>query len=127
MISEYVNLQMAISNRAVEVGRILQQEHYAMTSVPFPAAVPGLNDISENDVAIVVGMSADKEWVCIHIPIHLFETGTPADIRVWSYAQNTANERRLKNMEDADATGKRTGEIAMLKELAAKYPEALNE
>ena len=98
-----------------------------MKSVPFPAAVPGLNDISENDVAIVVGMGSDREWACIHIPIPLFETGTPADIRVWAYSQNAANEKRLKTLDDTDATAKRRDEIAVLKELAAKYPEVLSE
>ena len=96
-----------------------------MESVPFPAAVPGLNDIMEDTVAIVVGMAADREWVCIHIPIPLFETGSPADVRVWAGSQNAANAKRIRSLEDKDASVKRADEIAILKELAAKYPEEL--
>ena len=127
MISEYVNLQLAVSQRCTEIGRVLQQTHYAMAFVPFPAAVPALSNITETEIAILVGMNSEQEWVCIHIPISLFETGTPADVRVWAYHQNTDNEKRLRLIEDKDSESKRSGEIVMLKELAAKYPEALNE
>ena len=98
-----------------------------MKSVPFPAAVPSLGGITETEVYILVGINENQEWVCIHIPISLFETGTPADVRVWAYHQNTDNEKRLRLIEDKDSESKRSGEIVMLKELAAKYPEALNE
>lgn len=127
MIAEYVDLQIAVSQRAQQIGRVLQQEHYSMKSVPFPAAVPSLGGITETEVYILVGINENQEWVCIHIPISLFETGTPADVRVWAYHQNTDNEKRLRLIEDKDSESKRSGEIVMLKELAAKYPEALNE
>lgn len=127
MISEYVNLQIAVFQRCTEIGRVLQQTHYAMAFVPFPAAVPALSNITETEIAILVGMNAEQEWVCIHIPISLFESGTLADVRVWSYHQNTDNEKRVRLLEDKDSEVKRSGEISMLKELVAKYPEALNE
>ena len=127
MISEYIGLQTAVSQRAIQIGRILQHEHYAMEYVQFPAAVPGLSGVTETEVSILVGMNADQEWACINVPIPLFETGTPADIRVWSYSQNEANAKRVRALEDKDSESKRAGEIAILKELLVKYPEVMNE
>ena len=127
MIAEYVDLQIAVAQRAQQIRRVLQQEHYSMKFVPFPAAVPSLGGITETEISILVGINENQEWVCIHIPISLFETGTPADVRVWAYYQGTANEKRLRTLEDKDSETKRSGEISMLKELVAKYPEALNE
>ena len=98
-----------------------------MAFVPFPAAVPALSNVTETEIAILVGMNADQEWVCIHIPIPLFESATPADIRVWAYNQNAVNEKQIRSLEDKDSEAKRSGEISMLRELAAKYPEALSE
>lgn len=128
MIGEYLAYQEQISQRANYVGRSIQAyRHYAIQTVAFPAAVPRLHDITNTAVVIIVGMDNQQEWVCIHVPIPLFENGSDSDLRVWVTHQNTANDNRVRDMEDVSTEKRRAQDIDILKELMAKYPDVVSE
>ncbi len=124
MIPEYLKLQEDINERAVHVGRIIQNaKHFAVQGMPFPAVSPFIGFIGEEYVGIVVGKTHDGAPIRVMFPIGLFETANDADIRIWVFSQNHQYTISRQNTDDADAAAKRIKELATLAELVAKYPE----
>lgn len=123
MIAEYIHIQGEMRERASYVGRLLiSYKHYA-SRYPIGVATPWVADLDNDNVAIVVGLTADKQTGTIAVPVSLFESGTEGAIKTWITQQNIEHQKSANDVSGKEPDTGREREIQILHELLSRYPE----
>ena len=129
MIQEFLQLENAIRARAIKVGRLIQEaRHYAYTSASarsgVPVATPYILRCDESHVDLALAFT-DRGIANVQVPVVLFDGAPDADIASWVMQQNTlALSGTAIHVDKGDQDAKRASELAILRELRAKYPDA---
>lgn len=121
MIEEFRQLQHAIHERAIVVGRFLQQyKHFACQFVQVPSAAPNILKFSNgNEPILSLGLNGSGP-VAVLVPVPLFELGTQEDIENWVSREN----KRYAEMHDEMLIKeKKERDMAQLRELMNLYPD----
>jgi len=124
MIAEFLQLQSAILQRAVMIGRILiAHKHWGCYGHPVRLAAPFLEDVCDDGVRIAVGMTKDGAPCSISVPAELFETGSDGAIRTWITRSNEEHAELAENRVSREEELRRAQEISILHELMKRYPQ----
>ena len=127
MIAEYLQTQTDISQRAQQIGRIIQStDYFALQQMLYPCVSPYAHEVSLEYVGIIIGLTDEHDRIMVRVPTPLFETAQQSDIRVWIQRLNAHENAKTNGADDTAAAAKRANEVQMMKELMTKYPEEVN-
>ena len=128
MITEYLEMQSVLADRALGVGRLLREfHHHACFGHAVPVASPFIADISPEAVSIAVGMDATKNLYTVQIPVPIFESSNPNALRAWVERENVQYFRSKEDIQAEIDSIQREKELAIMRELMAKYPNESTE
>lgn len=92
-------------------------------NISIGVATPWVADLDNDNVAIVVGLTADKQTGTIAVPVSLFESGTEGAIKTWITQQNIEHQKSANDVSGKEPDTGREREIQILHELLSRYPE----
>lgn len=124
MIADFLHLQDAIQQRAIHVGRLIQQyRHHAMTPTVIRNAWPHIVAATPHLVTIAVGVDRDStQVIAVACPAVIFDGANDAEIRVWVAKLNEVRLVELDQAEKAAVAAKEAAERRILQELQEKFP-----